>query len=107
VIEFLAIPGWQTPPTTLAQWVEALEAKGARAVVVERESPQGAWVHLEAMGTMGFAVLAGPHVEAINFEIQEPLPPDVTEFLEGAAAAIGWEIHPDEPDDDEDDDDDE
>ncbi len=106
MIEFLAIPGWQTPTTTLAQWVAALEAQGGRTVVVERESPHGAWVHLEAMGAMGFAVLAGPHVEAINFEIQEPVPPDVPRLLEEAAAAIGWEIHPDDPDDDDDEDDD-
>ena len=102
--EFLAIPGWQTPPTSLAEWVAQLEEVGGPTVVVERESPQGAWIHLEAMGVHGFAVLAGPHVEAVNFEIQEPVPPEVNRFLEEAAAAIGWEIHPDDPDDDEDDD---
>lgn len=105
MIELLAIPGWQTAPTTLAEWVAQLEKGGGPTVVVERESPQGAWIHLEAMGVHGFAVLAGPLVEAVNFEIQEPLSPDVSRMLEEAAAAIGWEIHPDEPDDDEDDDD--
>ena len=54
---------------------------------------------------LGFAVLAGPHVEAVNFEIQEPVPPEVDRLLEEAAAAIGWEIHPDEPDEDDEDDD--
>lgn len=104
MIEFLAIPGWQTPPTTLAEWVARLEEEAGPAVIVERESPQGAWVHLEAMGVHGFAVLAGPHVEAINFEVQEPITPEVGRLLERAASAIGWEIHPDDPDDDEDDD---
>ena len=102
MIELLAIPGWQTPPTTLATWVDALEARGGPTVVVERESPEGAWIHLEAMGVHGFAVLAGPQVEAVNFEIQEPLSPEVSRLLEETAAAIGWEIHPD--DDEEEDD---
>jgi hypothetical protein len=101
MIELLAIPGWQTPPTTLAEWVARLEAGGGPAVIVERESEQGSWVHLEALGVHGFAVLAGPHVEAINFEIQEPVPPDVTHFLESAASDLGWELHPDDPEDDE------
>ncbi|HEY2157941.1 MAG TPA: hypothetical protein VGH33_20095 [Isosphaeraceae bacterium] len=103
MIELLAIPAWQTPTTTLAEWVAQLEKGGGPAVIVERESPQGAWIHLEAMGVHGFAVLAGPHVEAVNFEIQEPLSADVNRFLEEAAAAIGWEIHPDDPDDEDDD----
>ena len=102
--EFLAIPGWQTPPTTLSTWVETLEARGGPTVVVERDSPQGAWIHLEAMGVHGFAVLAGSHVEAVNFEIQEPVPPEVERLLGEAAAAIGWEIHPDEPDEEDDED---
>lgn len=106
MIEFLAIPGWQTPPTTLAAWVAQLEIMGGPTVVVERESPQGAWIHLEALGVHGFAVLAGPYVEAVNFEVQEPVPPEVTHFLEEAAAAIGWEIHPDDPDEDDEDDED-
>ena len=103
MIEFLAIPAWQTPPTMLSTWVEALESRGGPAVVVERESPEGAWIHLEALGIHGFAVLAGPHVEAINFELQRPAPPDACRLLEEAAGTIGWEIHPDDPDDDDDD----
>jgi hypothetical protein len=102
VIEFLAIPGWQTPPTTLSTWVAELEARGGLTVVVERESPEGAWIHVEAMGVHGFAVLAGPHVEAVNFEIQEPVSPSVSRFLDETAAAIGWEIHPDHDDEEDD-----
>jgi hypothetical protein len=103
VTELLAIPAWRTPPTTLAAWVEALESWGGPAVVVERESPEGAWIHLEALGVHGFAVLAGPNVEAVNFEIQEPLTPETEAMLAEVAAAIGWEIHPDDDEGDEDD----
>jgi hypothetical protein len=102
MIELLAIPAWKTPPTTLAAWVEALGVRGGPTVVVERDAPEGAWVHLEPLGVHGFAVLAGPHVESVNFEIQEPLTDEVRAMLEEAAAAIGWEIHDDDDDDDDD-----
>jgi hypothetical protein len=104
--ELLAIPGWQTPPTTLAEWIARLEQGSGAKPVVERESPQGAWVEVGPLRLRGFAVLAGPHVEAINFELSDPDPAASTRFLEEAAAALGWEIHPDEPDDDDEDDDD-
>ncbi len=102
MIEMLAIPAWRTPSTTLEVWIARLEQQGDRAVVVERESPEGAWIHLETIGVHGFAVLAGPHVEAINFEIDEPNTAAAARFLEEAAAAIGWEIHPDDEGDEED-----
>jgi hypothetical protein len=102
MIELLAVPSWQTPPTTLEAWVARFEQQGEHAVVIERESPEGAWVHLEAIGARGFAVLAGQHVEAINFEIDDRETEAASRFLEEAAAAIGWEIHTDEDDGEDD-----
>jgi hypothetical protein len=104
MIEFLAIPGWQTPPTTLEAWVARLgEVFGP--VEVEREGPQGSWIIVPSLRLRGFAVLAGPHVEAIDFELNDPDPAAATSLLEAAAAALGWEIHPDDGEVEDDDDD--
>jgi len=103
MIEVLAIPGWQAPPTALEAWVAALEAGAGSAVTVRRESAEGTWVELETPRLRGYALIAGPHVEAINFELDDPDPAPAARLLETAAATIGWEIHPDDPDDDDDD----
>jgi hypothetical protein len=102
MIEWLAIPAWRTPETTLEAWVDRLELQAGQAVVVERDPPEGAWIHLETIGVRGFAVLAGQHVEAINFEIDDRDTGAAARFLEEAASAIGWEIHPDDEDDEDD-----
>ena len=104
MIELLAIPGWQTGPTKLDAWVAALEETCGAPVTVVRESPQGSWVAAGSIRIRGFAILAGPHVEAINFELSDPDPAPATSLLEAASAAIGWEIHPDDEDEEDDED---
>ncbi len=101
MIELLAIPGWQTPPTSLAEWAAHLEERSGCKPAIEQESPDGAWIEIAPLRVRGFAVLSGPAIEAINFEITDPDPTEATQFLESAAAAIGWEIHPDDEDEDE------
>ena len=103
VIEVLAIPGWQTERTTLDVWTTALADATGSPPTIERESAQGSWIILGSRRIRGFAIMAGPDVEAINFEINDPNPSESTRLLEAVAASIGWEIHPDEPDDDDDD----
>jgi hypothetical protein len=106
VIELLAIPGWQTPPTTLEEWVRRLADLAGLPVELERESPQATWIMLPALRLRGFAMLAGPHVEAINFEVAEPDPTRATSLIAAAATALAWEIHAeDEGEDDADEDD--
>ena len=106
MIELLAIPGWQTQPTTLDEWVRRLAELAGKPVELERESPQATWIMLPALRFRGFAVLAGPHVEAINFEVAEPDPTRATSLIAAAATALGWEIHAeDEGEDDADEDD--
>jgi hypothetical protein len=105
MIELLAIPGWQTGPTLLSDWVARLEEEVGGPVVVKQDPPQGAWIEVGQVRLRGFAMLAGPHVEAINFEVTAPDPTAATRLLEAASAAIGWEIHPDEEEDEDEDDD--
>jgi hypothetical protein len=102
MIELLAIPGWQTPPTSLEDWVRRLADLAGIPVELERESPQATWIMLPTLRLRGFAVLAGPHVEAINFEVAEPDPTRATSLIAAAATALAWEIHAeDEPEEDD------
>ena len=106
MIELLAIPGWQTGQTTLDAWVTRLEERSGGPVTVERDAPDGAWVVLGRLRLRGYAILAGPNVEAINFEVADPDPAQTAQFLEETAASLAWEIYPDDGDDDNSDDDD-
>ncbi len=98
--ELLALPGWNTPPRTLDDWVGQLTALGA-SIVVERESAGVSWIEVASMRLRGYAMSEGERLEAINFELSDPDPGPATRLIETAAAALGWEVHPDEPDDDD------
>jgi hypothetical protein len=100
--ELLAIPAWQCPPRSLDDWVAQLSAGGER-VVMTRESPTVFWLEIASLRTRGYAVLEDQRVEAINFEINATDPGPATGLIESAAAALGWEVHPDDPDDRDDD----
>ena|SRR5947209_5559021 len=104
MIELLALPGWDAPPRTLDDWAAQLAAQGAPARIV-REAAGATWLEVAALRLRGFAVIEGPHVSAINFELAAPDPGPATQAIETAARALGWEVHPDEPDDEGDDDD--
>lgn len=102
--ELLAVPAWDTAKTPLTSWVEQLAGQGLE-VAVERESTGASWVEVEALRLRGYAMTAGPHVEAINFELGSPGGP-ARLALERAAAALAWELHEDDEDDPNDDEDD-
>jgi hypothetical protein len=102
-IELLALPGWRTPPTPLDAWVERLTAS-AGPVVVTREATDASWLEVGRLRLRGYAVLAGRHVEAINFELSDPDRTAATQAIMAAAEALGWEVHDDDGEDDEDDD---
>ena len=104
MIELLAIPAWQAAPTTLAAWTNRLDERGGGPVTVERDPPDGAWIVLGVLRIRGYAILAGPNVEAINFELAAPDPSAAARFLEEAATSLDWEIHPDDSDDGDDED---
>ena len=99
MIERLAIPARDTGPTPLTAWVERLQERSGSPVVVARDGPEASWIEIGSLRLRGYAVLAGPDVEAINFEINAPDPEPTHRFLEDVAASIGWEIHIDDEDD--------
>jgi hypothetical protein len=101
MIELLALPDWRTPPRTLDEWAARLAEQGG-PVAVRRESSSESWLEVGSLRLRGYAMLAGPHVEAINFELSAPDPAPAARAVEAAAAALGWEVHADEPGDDED-----
>jgi hypothetical protein len=103
VIELLALPGWQTSPTTLDAWVVQLETQGG-PVVVTRESSSASRLELGSLRLRGYAILAGRDVEAINFELAATDPTPATRAIEAAAEALGWEIHQEDDDEEEDED---
>jgi hypothetical protein len=101
MIELLALPGWQAPPRSLDDWVAGLTEAGGR-VVVAREEAGETWLEMGHLRLRGYAVIEGDRVEAINFELADPDPAPASRVVEAAARALGWEVHPDEPDDDSD-----
>ena len=106
-LEYLALPAWQTPPTTVDAWVARLSEAGGPAIV-SRESSTVAWLEIAPLRLRGYVVIENGHAAAINFELTAPDPGPATRAIEEAARALGWEVHPDDEDDeDEDDEDDE
>ena len=103
MLELLAIPAHGTGPTPLDAWADALRAASGGEVSVERESAEGAWLVMSPLRLRGFAMLAGPDVEAINFELAAINTAPATALIEAVAAGLGWEVHPDDPDDPDDD----
>jgi hypothetical protein len=100
MIELLALPGWQAPPTSLDQWVAQL-SESAGPVTVTRESTGVSWLEVAPLRLRGYAVIAGQRVEAINFELTNPEFEPAMRAVEAAARALRWDVHPDEADDDD------
>src|SRR4051812_5147973 len=99
--ELLSLPGWQAPPRTLDDWAGQLAALGHPPAVV-RESGSVAWLEVAALRVRGYAVIEGPHVTAINFELSDPDPGPASRLVQAAAAALGWEVHEDEDEEESD-----
>ena len=103
MVEYLALPAWETPPVKVADWVAGLSVAGG-PVVVSRESSDVSWLEVAALRLRGYAVIEDGQVAAINFELRDPDPGPATRLLEEATVALGWELHADDdqaPDDDE------
>ncbi len=103
MVEYLALPGWQTPPVDVQDWVDRLtEACGPTTLI--RETPTVNWVEVPGMKLRGYAVIEDGKATAINFELHSPDPEPALLALGAVASAMGWELHADDPDDPEDDD---
>ena len=91
MIEWLALPPPGGSDVGVDGWIAAL---GHAARVVRGDST---WLEVPSLQLRGFVVFEGDAVEAINFELADP---DAWTFLESAATALGWELHPDDGEDD-------
>ena len=97
MLEYLALPAWNTLETTVEAWVAQLSEAGG-PVIVSRESSTVAWLEVAPLRLRGYVVLENGHASAINFELHAGDPGPATRAIEQAAQALGWEIHPDDED---------
>lgn len=104
MIEYLALPAWDTLATPLDAWVERLGGGDRARVAVERESPTVVWLGVAAPRLRGYAVIEEGHVAAINFELHADDPEPALALIRAAADDLRWELHADDPDDPDDDD---
>src|SRR4051794_12970234 len=105
MIEILVLPGWNIPETPLTDWAEQFAGQGLGATVT-RESTGVSWIEVNALRLRGYAVMNGRTVEAINFELAAIDPAPARAAIEGAASALGWELHEDDETEEAGDDDD-
>ena len=106
MLEYLALPDWRSPPTTVDAWVVQLSETGG-PVIVSRESSTVTWLEVAPLRLRGYVIVENGNATAINFELYDPDPDPATRAIETAANALGWEIHPDDDEDQDPDDDDE
>src|SRR4051794_22608142 len=99
VREYLALPGWKTPPTPVDAWVARLSEAGG-PVAVSRESSTVCWLEVAPLRLRCYVVIENGHAAAINFELHDPDPAPATQAIEQAAAALGWELDADDEGDD-------
>ncbi len=100
MIELLAVPAWDAPPRSIADWTAALSALGYEPKV-EREGADASWIEVAPLQLRGYAMMEGDHVGAINFELSAADPADAARVLEAVAPPLNWEIYPDDVEDDD------
>jgi hypothetical protein len=100
MLEYLAIPAWNTQPTPISTWVERL-SEVAGPVIMTRESSTVAWLEVAPLRLRGYVLIENGNASAINFELHDSDPKPATRALETAAEALGWELHADDDDEDE------
>ena len=102
MVEYLALPAWNTPARSIDDWVAALgEAGGAAST--RRESSSVCWLLVPSLDVEGYALIEEGHPSAINFELKADDPTHALAVLTAAAHSLGWEIHEEGEDDDPDD----
>jgi len=106
MLEYLALPAWDTPETTVDAWVTQL-SETAGPVIVNRESSTVTWLEVAPLRLRAYVVVENGHAAAINFELDAEDAGPASLAITRAAEALGWEVHEDDEetaDDDEDDD---
>jgi len=105
MVEYLALPAWNTPARSMDDWVEAITEAGA-STSIRRESSTVWWLLSPALALEGYALIESGHPSAINFELKADDPSHALAVITAAAHSLGWEIHAEGEDDDPDGDDD-
>jgi hypothetical protein len=105
MLEYLALPAWNTPPTSVDSWVAELSE--AAPVIVTRESSTVTWLEMAPLRLRAYVVVESGNATAINFELHALDPAPSTRAILQAAETLGWEIHEDEEGDEDDEDEDE
>ncbi|WP_435006882.1 hypothetical protein P12x_004335 [Tundrisphaera lichenicola] len=106
MVEYLALPAWKAPPTTVDAWVVSLSETGG-PVIVSRESASVTWLEIAPLRLRGYVVVENGLATAINFELHALDTEPATRAILASAEALDWELHADdddEPDDDDDED---
>ena len=98
MIELLAIPEWEAPPRTVADWLAGLEAIGQTAHL-ETSGSEGDWIEIPALRVSGFLLIENGDLAAIHYELHDPDPLPARDALDAVAAALRWEIHDDKDSD--------
>ena len=102
MVEYLAIPAWDTPPKSLDDWVGGIAEAGG-AATVRRESSTVCWLLAPTLDMEGYVVVESGHPTAINFEIKAADPGRALAVITAAAHSLGWEVHEEGDDDGRDD----
>ena len=102
MVEYLALPAWNTPPRSIDAWVAAISEAGAPASR-RHESSTVCWVLAPTLDVEGYALIEEGHPSAINFELKAADPAHALAVITAAAHSLGWEIHEEGEDDDRDD----
>jgi hypothetical protein len=105
MLEYLALPAWNTPPTPVESWVAELSE--AAPVIVTRESSTVTWLEIAPLRLKAYVVVENGNASAINFEVHALDPTPSTRAIIKAAEVLGWEVHEDDEGDTDDDEDDE
>jgi hypothetical protein len=103
MIEFLAIPAHNAPPSTLEDWVAWLSGQG-QSPRIAREDEDLVWLEIPALHVKGLVSFEGDRLEAVNFELHGPDAAPALGILHSLAANFAWELHEDDGLDDEDED---
>jgi hypothetical protein len=97
MIEFLALPDWNTPPRSIADWVAGFAAVG-RTAVVARDEDNDVWIEVAPLRLRGLMDLEGDAVASVHFELHQSEAEPASRVVEEVARGLGWEVYPDEDD---------
>ena len=103
MVEYLALPAWNTPPRSINDWVEGISEAGGTATL-RHESSSVCRLLSPALDLEGYALIESGHPSAINFELKADDPTHALAVITAAAHSLGWEIHAEGDDDDGDED---